>query len=377
MISRTFLITLLVLLPLLFSPAWGQPSEQEAAYFQNEEALLLDFDINNPQNTLSLLGDLDGTSMILKVADPAGRTIGVFKPTSGNTLHVSEIVAYRLCRRLGLPVCTPTIHKTLSGATLQRFADILEQHTYQAPENSRHTGHFKSKERFRKALIARLRTADVLPGVLKTWVTPLILYEGLGRIPSVKKHPLYPYMRHDGPEVLDETFTIRQCTKIYKPAGCYSADIGYYDLLEQFTGILIVDAIIGNNDRFSGGNVHLFSLESRYIQLRENRYRLPSASLLMLDNGSGFMRGPSRALNVIRKKLKITRFARAQFRALNALWEDYRANRERVMLELGLVERYTHGRRVYSPTKVFEKNLPRLIRYMESLEETYGTDAWN
>lgn len=369
---------LLISLALLASPASAVELEEldEAAYFKAVERELLEFDINDPENILSLMGDLEGSSMIIKVKDPDGETVGVFKPTSGNTSHISELVAYRLCRRLDLPVCAPALHKTLTRETLRRFAGLLESKRFNAPAGSRHAKHYEAKERFRQGMLRRLRQADSLPGAFKSWVFPLVLYEGLGRLGSVMEHPLFEYLHHDAPRPGEKAFELRQCTRIYQPAGCYRAPIPYSELLEQFTGILIVDALIGNNDRFSGGNVHMFSLEGRTIKEGKDRYRLPSPSLLMLDNGAGFMRYPSGALDVLRRDLRITRFPRKQYTGLKNLWQDYNADRSRVMKELGLVEKFRHGGRTYGPAKVFKRNLRRLIRYLNSLDKEYGRNAW-
>ena len=81
------------------------------------------------------------------------------------------------------------------------------------------------KARNRDAMLERFHQTRELEGVFKDWVSPLVLYEGLGRIESVKKHPIYPYLRHDGPRPPDEDFVMKQCTKIYKPQGCYRAPI--------------------------------------------------------------------------------------------------------------------------------------------------------
>jgi len=358
-----------------FSAA-AQVMVAEAVYFAKEEKALRDFDINDPGNKLSLMGDLEGTSMIIKVKDPDGNAIGVFKPTSGNTSHISEIAAYRLCRRLDLPACLPAIPKTLDRITLDSFAAMLEQRRFKSPKGSRHAGHYELKEQFRQALIDRLREAESLDGALKTWVAPLVLYENLGRTAWVKKHPIYKYLRHNGPLADDEVFELRQCTRIYKPAGCYHARIPYIDLMEQFTGILIVDALIGNSDRFAGGNVHLFSLEARFIKEKTGRYRLPSASLLMLDNGAGFMQNPDVAMDLIRKDLEITRFSRDHYEALVKLRKDLRFGGRRVIRELGLIAEFDHAGKTFAPVKVFKMNLLALIRYMESLERAHGEAAW-
>ncbi|MFC1679594.1 hypothetical protein ACFL2T_05230 [Elusimicrobiota bacterium] len=373
------LLLVLAMLALGTRPCCGAQEMEmvdEAAYFEEEERFLEDFDINDPANGLSLMGDLEGSSMIIKVKDPQGEKIGVFKPTSGNTSHISEIVSYQLCRRLKLPVCAPAVLKTLERDTLDKFAALLEKRRFESPEGSRHAGHYEMKERYRKAMVDKLRQADSLEGVLKTWISPLVLYESLGTVETVKKHPLYPFLRHDGPLPGEEVLELRQCTRIYKPAGCYHARVYLDELLEQFTGMLIVDAVIGNTDRFAGGNVHLFSLEARYIKEKKRSYRLPSASLLMLDNGAGLMRYPRGGLDLIKKHLEITRFFPKHYDALLMLERDLRDDRAGVRRELGLVERYEHGGRTFYPAKIFRKNLRRLIRYLDSLEKAHSDNAW-
>jgi hypothetical protein len=366
----------LVLVALFSSPAPAQPREGEAEFFQQEEAFLESFDINDPDNGLSLLGGLEGTSMILKIKDPSGRTVGAFKPTGGNTLYEAEVAAYRLCRRLELPVCAPTVVKSLDSASLDRFSILLEEVEFAAEEGDKHAGHYRSKERFRQAMMEKIADAESLPGAFKSWINPLILYQGLGDLAAVEKHELREYLNHDGPPDGGRPIELRQCTKIYKPKGCWRAELRIRDLLDQFVGMLAVDALIADNDRFAGGNVHLFSIDARYTREEDGWYRLPAPSLLMLDNGAGFMGARTPALDVIRKKLKITRFPRRLYEGLEALERDLKADRRGLLAELGIPQRTRHAGRTLAPAKVFIKNLKELLRYMRSVESRHGEAAF-
>ncbi len=364
------------LLLLLGNGALAAPALlDEKDYFASEEAFLESFDLNAPDTSLSLLGALEGTSMILKVKDAEGRKVGVFKPTSGNTLHPAEIIAYNLCRRLKLPVCAPTVEKTIGPEQLDRFAELLENIDFEPNGGERHEGHYAAKERFRKAMLERLAAIDSLDGAFKSWINPLVLYQPLGTLADVRKHELYPYLFHDGPSDGGKPIELRQCTQIYKPAGCYRAELAARDLLEQFTGMLVVDALIGDNDRFAGGNVHLFSLDGR-IDPDDGWHRLPAPSLLMLDNGAGFMNRPGRALRIITHDLKITRFPRTLYEGLLALKLEYTADKEKVLTTLGIPRKVRHAGRTLRPAKIFDRNLKGLLRYMKSLDDTYGGDAF-
>ena len=366
------LILFVFLLPLATA---AEPLIDEPAYFAEEEAYLKAFNLDDPENRISLLGGLEGSSMILKVKDPDGNTVAVFKPTSGNTVHAAEITAYRLCRRLELPVCAPTVKKTAGADTLDRFAELLEEIDFKPQEGERHEGHFEMKERFRSAMLERIASIDELDGALKSWIKPLVLYQPLGTIADIKKHELYPYLFHDGPTDGGKPIELRQCTKIYKPKGCYRAELAARDLLEQFTGMLVVDALIGDNDRFAGGNVHLFSLDGR-IEPEDGWHRLPAPSLLMLDNGAGFMNNPGRALRVITHSLKITRFPRSLYDDLLTLEEDYKKNRKTVFTELGIPKKIHHAGKSFYPEKIFHRNFSGLLRYMRSLDKRYGREAF-
>ncbi|PCI38896.1 MAG: hypothetical protein COB53_04120, partial [Elusimicrobia bacterium] len=176
----------ILLLAATTAPASSQ-LVNEAKYFAEEEAFLQSFDLSDSRTGLSLLGGLQGTSMILKVKDWAGQTIGVFKPTSGNTLHSAEIAAYRLCRRLELPVCAPTVPKTIESEQLDQFAQLLEGIEFTPQKGERHAGHLAMKERFRRAMLDRLANVDSMDGAFKSWINPLILYQPLGSLADLKK----------------------------------------------------------------------------------------------------------------------------------------------------------------------------------------------
>jgi len=370
------ILPLLASLSLLAAAASPWAAAEESLYFSQTERYISEFDINDPGNELSLMGDLQGTSMMLKVKSPKGVKVGVFKPTSGNTSHVAELSAYRLCRRLGLPTCLPTVKKTLRGGALRTFIRLLEERRYEAPEGSRHAPHFEMKERFRAAMLDRLKDADALEGAFKVWMNPLILYEGLGTVEAVRSHPLYPYLRHDAaPEPVDY-MELRQCTSIYRPEGCYMARLPREELLRQFSGILVVDALTGNSDRFAGGNLHLFSLQERYLRGGEKEYLLPHASLLMLDNGAGFMQDPGAGLRLLREDIKMTRFSRRLYEALLTLDGDLEQDPELLFSELGLVESFQHAGRLSEPRKAFQANLEDLLDYIEALEEEHGERVW-
>lgn len=361
---------------LLASPCLPLPREGEAAYFAAEEKFLDGFDLNDPDNDLSLLGGLEGTSMILRVKDPSGRTIGVFKPTSGNTLYEAEIAAYRLCRRLELPVCAPTVEKTLDGPSLDRFSILLEEVEFEGKDDPKFAGHFAMKERFRQAMMDRMADNTELPGAFKTWIQPLILYQGLGDLDAVKQHELYPYLFHDGPPDGGRPVELRQCTTIYKPEGCYRGTLRIRELLDQFIGMLIVDALTADNDRFAGGNVHLFSIDARIAKDDDGWHRLPAPSLLMLDNGAGFLGSATRALDVIRKDLKITRFPRRVVDALEALEAALREDPKATAAALGIPASAAHAGRTYAPAKVFTKNLRALLAYIRGVEKKHGAAAF-
>jgi len=361
---------------LLAAPCRPQPREGEAAYFESEEKFLSGFDINDPENGFSLLGGLEGSSMILKVKGPSGRTIGVFKPTSGNTLYEAEIAAYRLCRRLRLPVCAPTVEKTLDSASLDRFSILLEEVEFEGKDDPKFAAHFRMKERFRQAMMDRVSERTTMPGAFKTWIEPLILYQGLGDLASVKKHELYEYLFHDGPPDGGRPIELRQCTTLYKPEGCYRGELRVRELLDQFIGMLIVDALIADNDRFAGGNVHLFSIDARIAEDEDGWHRLPAPSLLMLDNGAGFLGSRTQALDVIRKDLKITRFPRRIFDGLQALKAQAEKDLPGLLAALGIPEDARHAGKHYAPARMFTSNLEALLGYIRGVEKKHGGAAF-
>lgn len=340
-----------------------------------DELRLEAFDINGAGKP-SLLGDLEGTTMMLRIDDPAGKPIGVFKPSSGSTYHRAELAAYRLAKRLRLPVYPATVHKTLDRGGVEAFRRLLEAREFPVGVDDPPTGHFRQKERNRLAMLDRLRSADRLDGVLKAWISPLIFYYELGTIETIRRHPLYEHLRWGGTAPSEDWLDLVQCTKHFEPKGCFEAKLSRRDLAEQFTGILLIDALLGNRDRFAGGNLHLRSRTGRLMELGEDRYALPYPELLSLDNGASLLADSAFALRVLAEDLKIARFSRAHREALESLAEELRADPEGVREALGLEPSYSRGDESYEPMKIIASNLSAVLTYFRRLDVEIGSEAF-
>lgn len=324
-------------------------------------------DLNAPNTSLKLMGDFEGTTIMLKVKDARGSNAGVFKPTSGSTYHPAEFAAARLGARLGLDGVYPaTRYRTIGRAALDRLAALLKKKTFKTPAGAeRHAGHFEAKEKNRGEMLARLAGLESLDGVFKAWVSPLIFYYDLGTLENARAHPLLKTLRRGAPPPGDEELELEQCTEIFEPKGCYAARMRARDLAEQFTGMLLVDALIGNRDRFAGGNVHLSSRDGKLETLGPRRFRLPDPVLIALDNGAALQEGARRdGLDALRA-LGITRFKRAHVEALRELARDLSADHEATLEELGLSRR----------APLLEANLKDVLDFLDAILREHGKEA--
>lgn len=174
-----------------------------------------------------------------------GEIIGRFRPETSATSVRAEISTYNIGRALGCgELFQPAVPMELRGKGLATFRRMLETATF--PE---------VREEERQTLLETMKyDPEVLRGAFKP-MTPAeaVKYRGAER-PDEEPNggletadPIAKYLRHDAPQPGHQPVPLPSVTLHLAPAA----------LARQLSDILLVDALAGQWDRFSGNNLHL------------------------------------------------------------------------------------------------------------------------
>ena len=324
-------------------------------------------DINSNDVKLSLMGDLEGRSMIIKVKDKQGNKLGVFKPNSGSTLYRGEYASYKLAVMTGLKDLYPeTEIQCMSIETQKKVKDLIANISFEKDYGETHEGHMTRKEENRKILLQEIdrniEKKEPLCGAFKKWINNLQFYYSLGTLQNLVSHPIIKLMQATGPQPLHKKFTIKQCTELFDPKGCYFGD-GYIDeMAKDMSSIMLLDAVLGNSDRFPGGNVHFRSLKGNMRKVG-NKFYFGRSRLFSLDNGAVLRPKDSTALDDL-EATEVTRFQKPVVEALRKIKEQ---SKDQNLTELKLSpEEY----------QIFISNLERTLKYIDTLEAKYKKAIW-
>jgi hypothetical protein len=174
-----------------------------------------------------------------------GEVIGRFRPETDSTSVRAEISTYNIGRALGCgELFQPAVPMDLRGKGLVTFRHLLEGASF--PD-------YREDERV--ALLDMMDDdATVLSGAFKP-MTPAdaVKYRGAERPDEAPNggletnDPIAKYLRHDAPQPGHQPVPLPSVTLHLAPAP----------LARQLSDILLVDALAGQWDRFSGNNLHL------------------------------------------------------------------------------------------------------------------------
>jgi hypothetical protein len=186
-----------------------------------------------------------GTSAYVQVKRD-GKTIGAFLPENSATVPLGEVRAFQLARALGAASHVgPGVFHRLKGAGLARLKTIMESERYSG-----------AKEENRKKIVAKLAAnPGSLLGVFKDWTGPRpVDYESLakGGAPNGKINESDPIVK------LLKSSAARPSTEPVSLPGVANAKAPEIDLAKQLSTLMLIDALNGQWDRFSGGNMHCF-----------------------------------------------------------------------------------------------------------------------
>lgn len=287
------------------------------------EQVLAELDVAGEGTTFDLLSDFEGTSIIIRVRDAATRDkLAVIKTTTSNTRVEAEVYAHRLSTFLGFGELVADVHHVaLSGGALDKLEALLNGIRYSD----------EGKESRRLRVIRQVRAArqadSAFMGAMKPWLRAFIFHSGLGHRESLATSDVMTYLRARGPQPTDEEVRLRQYTRLYEPLGTHQGTIAMWQLAEDLSNIMLLDALTGQNDRFPGGNVHFMSVAGEEVEIGERRgrpiYEMGEVRLLALDNGAALHDQIGSGIRDLRGDIvggtRVERFERETLEHLDAL----------------------------------------------------------
>jgi hypothetical protein len=114
--------------------------------------------------------------------------------------------------------------------------------------------------------------------------------QALGERDRLVNHAVMPHLLASGPQPGDTEVELVQITRLYSPAGTHRGRLSMAELAEDLSNLMLMDALMGQNDRFAGANLHFQSVSGEREQVGERNGRpvfdLGPVRLLALDNGA-------------------------------------------------------------------------------------------
>ena len=345
------------------------------------EARLRQVDINgNADYSFKASKDYEGTSVWVKVKDPSGRNIAVFKPTNGNTYHRGEVFTYQMAKLLGIEATYPvTLLYTLDADGCRKFAAALDNVKYKG-----------MKEKNRKRLVRKCEKGE-LEGAVKEWVRDFIFFQAIGKVKKLKKHSIFKHLiSRKAHPIAGEKLKVRTVSRLYKPDHCkkatYKGRMDKADLARDLSDMMVMDVLNSNEDRFPGANVEFKSVGGA-TETEKCVFNFGESRLFSLDNGATFKGTASNALADFTKRLKPSRFRRETFSRLKAIQAFVKGDaeapdfvkawkiltREELWVFLALDKGDSHKRRK-EPSKLFISNLRAVLKRMSAFEKS--RNAW-
>lgn len=206
----------------------------ESANHRELSEFMRKLDLGSPD--VELEPNRSGTSAYVKVK-VEGKVIGAVVPEASATSIAGEVASYQLARVLGVEEnSSPAAYYLLDGRGMERVRAIMAKEKY----SSSH------KEANRKTLLAR---------IAKSPRGFLTVYKAWGERPYDCNaiEPIAKLIRSNGP---------RPSERLVSLAGV-PGTAPERELARQLSSLYLIDALMGQWDRFSGGNLQAYSSDGR------------------------------------------------------------------------------------------------------------------
>lgn len=299
------------------------PGDWSYTYDEHEQALAA-VDLESSATKFSLLADFEGTSIIIRVKDAeTDRSLGVIKTDTSNTSTVGEVYAYRLARVLGFAeIVAPTIPVTLNDGALRKLRDLMNSRRYR--DANKEANRIKVLREVENAL----QRGVPFTGAFKVWVPSFMFHAGLGTRTSLFRMEITRHLGARMPQPEDRTITLSQTTRLYSPQGTYRGQVSLAQLAQDYSNMLLMDALMGQVDRFAGANVHFRSLSGERTESGSRQglplFEMGDVRLLALDNGASLKARQGDGLRDLQGGIdaatRIERFSPVSIARLRALY---------------------------------------------------------
>jgi hypothetical protein len=271
---------LLALATLLATSASFAQNYDEIRRMDQKEDFLESFDIHDDSLSFKRLGGTTPTNWMVK---KDGKPVVNLKCTKKNTNHKGAIVAYEFGRALGFniyPVATTvnlnrSIKYSYKQNGVKKYATVTKNEECALKEwSSDFAQYYWTKGSFTSGNSRKIRMSNYLKCSTRkdsTYNSGFLYYSNT-RYGNPDSEMLG---RADGQRVV-----YRGVESSYKKAA------------KDFSNMMVMDAIIGNDDRFPGGNLHFRTETGKYTNSR-GQIVFDSVRLFSLDNESAMRGGAS------------------------------------------------------------------------------------
>jgi len=221
-----------------------------------------EFDIFVSKLDLEKTGDYEfyfktsGTSIGFKIAKPEKRKKGMFVPENSATHLEGEVMAYRLSRLLGVSdIYNPVAYYTLGPKAITRFSKMLR--------NESNKWRRQNTEKIRKAIA---NSPKSMPGIYK--YRHKRESQAVDSLTSSNRfntgHPFASFLKGNGTMPGEKTMSFRGIKPDKKEYPLPSEEEKV--LAAQLSNIFVIDALCGQWDRFSGGNIEVYAHKDGRLQ---------------------------------------------------------------------------------------------------------------
>ncbi len=250
-------------LPAAEYPPSAGTDRESAAYLDAVETYLQNLDLDDADLEFERLGGTTATNWSVK---KDGQTVADLKCTSGNTNHHGAVIAYRLGRELGFNIYPVAVYLdidlAIDGRRFKEQCALKEWSTV-------FTQYYWTRETFTNT---DSRAKRELIGALKC---------GHSKPEENDAFEFYAKSAYGDPKIPGE----RRVE--------YRGDTRLLNAAKDFSNMMVIDTLIGNEDRFPGGNTFFRSVTTNADEF-QGGFKFENVRIFSLDNEAAFKgRGPA------------------------------------------------------------------------------------
>ncbi len=313
---------------------------------EEKEQALEDIDLNDTSlnfKSLSAMGGTTKKNWRIKKADEA---IAGLKCTNGNTNHHAAVAAYNLGKKLHFNIYPVAIYKKVKRVITDQNA------TYNMDEEcalkewiDKFTQYYWNRETFGGA---SNKSKDQLISALSC----------KNSVDLNQSYYFYSESKRGNPSINDK-MTIYKGTTTLKKA------------VSDFSNMMLIDVLVGNNDRFPGGNVFFRTESGKYtIDEAKRTVVYQDARFFSLDNEAGMKSTGSNARGDLIKF--VTRFDEDMIKKLKQLKEELLLIDQKNIPDEYFYLRFPVSKGKMKAVQLVINNIDFILKHVEKQKEICG-----